>query len=136
MNPAMLSIASHLGVSAGAPTSKPTAPAGSGSRSAPKPKKRPGRGKPGASHLAQLTQAHGQGSYQQAKIHALNYANAVDKHLKSGGGAISDPSAMSQPDNDADDQGMAAPAAPTAQNAPPAGPSGASRLAMMMRGRR
>ncbi len=53
------------------------------------PKKKPAthrggkpRGKPGASHLAALQQAHGSGNFAQSKIHALNYANAVHQFTK------------------------------------------------------
>lgn len=46
----------------------------------PKGKTHRGRkpsGKPGASHLSQLQQAHGSGDFKAAKTHALNYAKAV-----------------------------------------------------------
>lgn len=37
--------------------------------------------KPGSKHLSALQKAHGEGKHAEAKVHALNYANAVHKHL-------------------------------------------------------
>jgi hypothetical protein len=116
-----VSAAAHLGVSA----------------SKPKKKKHSGRGKPGASHLAQLTQAHGQGQFQQAKVHALNYANAVTKHLTGTPTPMADNAAD---DSETDDMTPtpAAPPSTAAPSAPSGSSSGVSKLsqfAAMMRKR-
>lgn len=37
--------------------------------------------KPGADHLSKLTQAHGANDHHGAKVHALNYAKAMTKHM-------------------------------------------------------
>lgn len=41
-----------------------------------------GSGKPFASHVGLIQKAHGAGDLHGVKVHALNLANAVTKHLK------------------------------------------------------
>jgi len=87
----------------------------------PSKKKKTHRGrkpstKPGAQHLAALTQAHGAGNLQGAKTAALSYANAVHKHM-TGMASMTEPDADETggpPDLDADDTTPPTPPAPKA----------------------
>lgn len=80
----------------GAPKKKPTHRGG-------KP-----RGKPGSSHLASLQAAHGKGDFKAAKVHALNYANAIHKSTTG-----SPPNAVGMP-NEPNDGAIAATGSDTA----------------------
>lgn len=83
--------------------------------------------KPGADHLSKLQQAHGAGDLHGAKLHALNFANALTKHLKA-------PATPDQPMSmDADDPSIGPPPAPPAAPAQPDRRAQLARLALTRR---
>ena len=101
------------------------------------PRKKTRRGKskakPGGHHLSNLTAAHSKGDFAAAKLHALNYANAVHKHVS---GPVAQPMAMgsSATEPDADDAGENQVVTQTPAGAP--APNPRARLAAIAMRRR
>lgn len=74
MNP--LALASQM---TGLPVTDPS----SSKKKAPAKKGRQPSGKPGASHLKQMQDAHGRGDHKTARRHALNYAKETSQYENS-----------------------------------------------------
>lgn len=108
---------------------------GLGAKKAPKPTHR-GRkpsGKPGAQHLSAQTAAHGKGDFAGAKSAALNYANAIHKHMLGLGAAQTGGDETEPMDSGQEEMAEAQPPIVSApKTTTPSGPSMAQRAMMKM----